>query len=416
MNVIIIGGGVVGVTTAYYLSEAGINVTVLEKREDGGLETSFGNAGFISPSDAFAWASPSTLKFAVKSLVNPELSIRINKKVDPSMWRWSMSFLGQCTHQQWARNSDIKYHLAAYSMKNLNVLRHQTGVDFNASDNGIAYLSRSKQSLQELSQHFNFLQDRGLQLELLNRSALLEKIPVLKDNPGSYAGAVYSPTCKTGDSAKFTRSLANWCEKNGKCKFEWNTSVEIISSKGGRITGIKTSKGDYKADAYVLAAGAYSGILAKQLGIRIPIYPIKGFSITAPIINSELAPDLGFDDVDRMVAVSRLGDKLRMSSSAVFDSFNKNHNPNDFKSVLKLAREVFPGVADYDKAEYWAGLRPMTPSSVPILGATPLQNLYLNAGHGHLGWTLACGTAKLVADSVLRQQPELDMRPFQLKI
>jgi D-amino-acid dehydrogenase len=413
MKVLVIGGGVIGVTTAYFLSQAGMAVTVLESRERGGLEASAGNAGFLSPSDAFAWASPSSLKLAIRSLLNPELGIQYKIGFDPMLWRWSLEFLGQCRRSKWERNSHIKYRLAEYSLHMLNELRRNTKIDFDASDKGIVYASRDTEALKDLKLHFSFLQDRGLKLEYLGRDALLEKLPVLKSSKESYAGAVYSPGCKTGDSAKFSQALAAWCEKNGNCQFEWGTSVERIFKKQNRIEGVWTSKGEFKADAYVLAAGAYSGLLAKQLGIRLPIYPIKGFSITAPIIDEGMAPTMGFDDTQKLVAISRLGDRIRIASSAVFDGFNKNHSPDDFRAILNLAKEVFPNVADYEKAEYWAGLRPMTPSSVPIPGPSSIENLFLNVGHGHLGWTMACGTGKVVADILAGRVPDIDVTSFR---
>lgn len=414
MNVLVIGGGVVGVTTAYYLSQAGLKVTVLDGREHAGLETSAGNAGLLSPSDAFAWASPSALKLAIKSLVNPDMGIRYKLQADPALWRWSAAFLLQCRYSNWKRNSNIKFHLAEYSMRMLEALRENTGIEFDAADNGIFYASRDPGAFDELKRHFSFLEDRGLKLELLGRDALIEKLPALRANKGIYSGAVFSPNCKTGDSAKFSQALATWCEKNTECRFEWGVSVERIIEKNNRVTGVWTSKGEIKADAYVLAAGAYSGLLGKQVGLRIPIYPIKGFSITAPIIDEELAPRAGFDDTQKMVAMSCLGDRLRIASSAVFDGYNKNHTPKDFRAILKLAREVMPGVADYDKAEYWAGLRPMTPSSVPILGASPVKKLFLNVGHGHLGWTMACATGRMVADVVVGDTTEIELKPFIL--
>ena len=416
MNVVVIGGGVVGVTTAYYLSQKGMNVTVLEAQEkDGDFGATAGNAGLLSPSDAFAWASPSALKVAIKSLLNPDLGIQYKLHIDPALWRWTASFLSQCRNSKWAQNTDSKFRLAQYSIDMLAELRLATNIDFDASDQGIAYASRSPGGLEKLSRHFNFLEDRGLILELLDRDALQEKLPLLQANSSTYAGAVFSPHCKTGDSTKFSLELAKWCVNNTKCRFVWGASVEKILQENNKISRVLTSKGEFKADAYVLAAGAHSSILAKQLDIKLPIYPIKGFSITAPLNNTEMKPMSGFDDTDKLVALSIFRDRLRISSSAVFDGFDTSHQQKDFQGILNLAKEILPDAADYSAAKYWAGLRPMTPSSLPIMGSSPIQNLYFNVGHGNLGWTLACGTGKIVADLMAKEKPQVSMSKFLLK-
>ena len=415
MNILVIGGGVVGVATAYYLSQKGLNVTVLEAQErDGDFGATAGNAGLLSPSDAFAWASPSALKVAIKSLLKPQLGIQYKLHMDPTLWRWTASFLSQCRSSQWVENSGSKFQLAQYSIDMLAKLQLETQINFDASHQGIAYASRSPSGLEKLSRHFNFLEDRGLKLELLDRGALHEKLPLLQANSQTYAGAVFSPNCKTGDSAKFSLELARWCIKNTECQFIWGASVEKICQKDNKISSVLTSKGEFKADAYVLAAGAQSGILSTQLNIKLPICPIKGFSITAPLINTKIKPMSGFDDTDRLVALSIFGDRLRMSSSAVFDGFDTNYKQENFQGILDLAKEILPNVADYSAAKYWTGLRPMTPSSLPILGPSPIPNLYLNVGHGNLGWTLACGTGKIVADIIAKKKPQIDMSPFLL--
>ncbi len=414
MNVLVIGGGVIGVTTAYYLSKAGMNVTVIDSREAAGLETSAGNAGFFSPSDAFSWASPSVLKMAIQSLLNPDLGIKYNFRFDPMLWRWSLAFLVQCRRGNWEKNSDVKFRLARYSLEMLHELRNDTGLDFDARDRGIAYACRDASALKALQRHFNFLEDRGLELSLLDRDGLIEKIPALEANRQTYAGAIYSATCKTGDSKKFSQNLAKWCEANSNCKFEWGIRADRIVTDNNKVTGVFTSNGERIADAYVLAAGPQSGRLARHVGIRLPIYPIKGFSITAPIVNADLTPGIGFDDTERLIAMSTLGNRLRIASSAVFGGFDNSHQPKDFKSILKLARELFPDAANYENAEYWSGLRPMTTSSKPIVGASPLPNLFLNVGHGHLGWTMSCATGKIVADVIEGKSPDLETSPFDL--
>jgi D-amino-acid dehydrogenase len=351
---------------------------------------------------------------AIKSLLNPDLGIRYKPRFDPMLWRWSVSFVTQCRHSAWQRNSEAKYRLAEYSLYMLNKLQHDTNFDFDVSNEGIVYACRDSGALEDLKRHFNFLQDRGLTLQHLDREALIEKVPALSANAGVYAGAVYSPDCKTGDSAKFSQALARICENSGKCQLEWGVNVERIVMSRKKISSVWTSRGEFKADAYILAAGPQSSFLSRQVGFRLPIYPIKGFSITAPIINDEMAPGPGFDDTERLVAMSKFENRLRISSSAVFDGFDISHQPKDFYAILKLAREVFPDAADYDKAEYWAGLRPMTPSSKPILGLSPVSNLFLNVGHGHLGWTLSCGAGKVVADIVAGTSPDTETSAFQL--
>ncbi len=416
MKVLVIGGGIVGVTTAYYLAQAGMDVTVLEAQEEhGDFGATAGNAGFLSPSDAFAWASPSALKVAIKSLLNPELGVQYKFHMDPALWAWTASFLSQCRPSKWAKNTDSKYRLADYSIEMLQELRSITKINFDVSDQGISYASRSAGELEKLTKHFSFLQDRGLELEILDRDALHEKLPMLDANSNIYAGAVYSPNCKTGDSTKFTKELAQWCIKHTKCRFVWGASVESILRENNKISGVSTSKGEFKADSYVLAAGAHSSILAKQIGIKLPIYPIKGFSITAPLKDTKTLPMSGFDDTDKLVALSVFRDRLRIVSSAVFDGFDTSHRQRDFHSILKLAKEILPDIANYDEATYWAGLRPMTPTSLPILGTSPIENLYLNVGHGNLGWTMSCGTAKIVADLIAHKTPDIEINPFQMK-
>ena len=416
MKVLVIGGGIVGVTTAYYLAQAGMDVTVLEAQEEhGDFGATAGNAGFLSPSDAFAWASPSALKIAIKSLLNPELGVQYKFHMDPALWGWTASFLSQCRHSKWVQNTDSKYRLADYSIEMLQELRSITNISFDVSDQGISYASRSAGELEKLSKHFSFLQDRGLELEILDRDALHEKLPMLDANSNIYAGAVYSPNCKTGDSTKFTKELAQWCIKHTKCRFVWGASVESILRENNKISGVSTSKGEFKADSYVLAAGAHSSILAKQIGIKLPIYPIKGFSITAPLKDTKTLPMSGFDDTDKLVALSVFRDRLRIVSSAVFDGFDTSHRQRDFQSILNLAKEILPDIADYSAATYWAGLRPMTPTSLPILGPSPIENLYLNVGHGNLGWTMSCGTAKIVADLIANKTPDIEIDPFRMK-
>ena len=254
----------------------------------------------------------------------------------------------------------------------------------------------------------SILQDLGLELQTLDRDGIFAIDPGLKSTGLAIAGGIYSPNCQTGDSHMFARNLANWCAQHRGVDLRWNTEIVGIETKSDRVTKVVTNKGEIFADAFVLAAGAQSALLGDQIGLRLPIYPVKGYSITAPIRNFEAAPTIGVVDEDRLVAMSRLGKRLRVASSAVFDGFNLSHRPSDFAIVLRTAQELFPNGADYDRPEFWAGLRPMTPSSVPILGRARYENLFLNVGHGHVGWTMSCGTGKFVSDCVVGRAPEID--------
>jgi D-amino-acid dehydrogenase len=245
-------------------------------------------------------------------------------------------------------------------------------------------------------------------LETLDRDQILALDPGLKATGDIIAGGLYSPRCQTGDSHRFSVELARWCAENRGVDLRWNTVIERIEADGDRITGVVTDKGTVTADAYVLAAGAESALLGEQIGLKLPIYPVKGYSITAPIRDPEAAPQIGLVDEDRLVAMSRLGDRLRVASSAIFTGYDTSTPPEGFDIVLRTARELFPAGADYEKAERWAGLRPMTPSSVPILGRARYRNFFLNVGHGHVGWTMSCGTAKFVTDCLAGRPTEID--------
>ncbi len=408
MKVAVLGGGVVGVATAYYLAEDGCEIILIDRREAAAIETSYGNAGLYTPSDSYAWASPDALKMAVKSLFRSDLGIKYNIRLDPRLWAWSLRFLFQCTDAAARRNTLLKLRISRYSRERLNQVVADTGIEYDGRQAGVLYFFRGADSLEAGQKHMGILRDHGLELRVLDREAIFAIDPGLEATGTAIAGGVYSPTCETGDSHKFANNLADWCAQHRGTELRWNTVIERIETEGDRVTRVVTDKGEVVADAFVLAAGSESALLGEQVGLHLPIYPVKGFSITAPIRDSAAAPSIGVVDEERLVAMSRLGDRLRVASSAVFDGFGRDHRPKDFDIVLRTARELFPEGADYDQSEFWAGLRPMTPSSVPILGRARHENLFLNVGHGHVGWTMSCGTGKFVADCIAGRTPEID--------
>jgi D-amino-acid dehydrogenase len=408
VKVAVLGGGVVGVATAYYLAREGCGVTVIDRQAKAAMETSYGNAGLYTPSDSYAWASPDALKMAVRSLYRSDLGIKYKFRLDPRLWNWSLKFLFQCTHAAARRNSLLKLRLTSYSRQRLNQLVADTAIDYDGLDGGVLYFFRTEDSLEAGRRHFEVLRDLGLDLQVLDRKSIFAIDPGLRATGEAIAGGVYSGGCQTGDSHKFANNLTEWCARNLGVEFRWGETIERLVTEGDRVTKAVTDRDDVPADAFVLAAGAESAFLAERIGVRLPIYPVKGYSITAPLRNPDAAPRIGVVDEDRLVAMSRLGDRLRVASSAVFTGFDRSHRTKDFETIFRTMKELFPEGADYEAAELWAGLRPMTPTSVPILGRARYDNFFLNVGHGHVGWTMSCGSGKFVADCVAGRPPEID--------
>jgi len=411
MRIAVLGAGAIGVTTAHCLAADGHEVVLVDRRDKAAVETSFGNAGLISPSDAYAWASPDALKMALKSLVRSDLGIKYKLRLDPRLWLWSLKFLTQCTNAAAHRNTLRKVRLLNYSKDCLNQIAAETGVDYDGRRNGILFYFRSADALAAASRHMGLLSDHGVALEIVDRDRLLAIEPVLARQP-EVVGGIYSPDCQTGDSHLFCNRLAAWNATNRGVELRYGVRVDRLVEDGGRITHAITDQGDLRADAFVLAAGAESVFLAEGVGVKLPIYPVKGFSITAPFRDPERGLSMGLVDEDRLVAMSRFGDRVRAASSAVFDGFDYEHRPSDFAPIMRSLQELFGDAVDYDAAIHWAGLRPMTPTSVPILGPSRRANLYLNVGHGHVGWSMCAGSARIVADLIAGRAPEISTEGY----
>jgi D-amino-acid dehydrogenase len=408
MKVVVLGAGVVGVAATYYLAEDGHEVTVIDRNAEAASETSYGNAGLFTPGDSYAWASPAALKMAVKSLYRRDLGIKMTPRLDPRLWAWSWKFLFECTNERARINTLRKLRLTMYSRQCLQGLIERTKVEFHRGNRGVVYFFRSQESLDHGVQHMRLLADNGLSIEVVDRNGLAQAEPALGAAKDKLAGGIFSPMDQTGDSRKFAGNLATWCQKEKNVRFAWNTTITGIEAAGRRIARVLTGKGAVEADAFVLAMGCDSPFLARQIGVKLPIYPVKGYSATVPIRDGDVAPQIGGVDEDKLVAFSRLGDRLRVAATAEFAGYDRRHRPRDFTQLLATVKELFPRGGDYASAEYWAGLRPMTPSSVPILGRAKYDNLYLNVGHGHVGWTMSCGSGKFVADLVVGRKPEID--------
>ncbi|MGI9304314.1 MAG: D-amino acid dehydrogenase [Gammaproteobacteria bacterium] len=414
MKIIVMGSGVIGVTTAYYLARDGHEVKVLDRRNGPAQETSFANAGLVAPGHAYAWASPAAPKILFKSLYRADQSLKLKLRADPRMWSWFRLFLRNCTAEKARVNSVRKLRLCVYSREALHDVVTNTGVAFERRDGGALYLYRNRAAFDAAVAHSAILRDNGIALETLDPAQAAARDPALETAKRKLVGALYSPIDESGDARMFTCALAERCEERLGVKFVFDTKIQRLDASGQNIERIVTDKGDFRADIYVLALGCDSPFLARPLGIRLPIYPVKGYSATLPIGGRNAAPAMGGVDEENLVAYSRLGDRLRLTGTAEFSGYARGHRREDFDSMLSAARDLFPDAADYSRPSYWAGLRPMTPHGAPIIGKTPYRNLHLNTGHGHMGWTMSCGSARIAADIIAGRKPDIDVEGMTL--
>jgi D-amino-acid dehydrogenase len=408
MRIVILGGGVVGVTTAYQLQKDGHEVVVLERNGLTAAGASWGNAGMIAPGHSFVWSSPKAPMILAKSLFLPDQALRFRLSLDPRLYAWSWLFLRECTAEKARRNTLLKHRLAAYSQAVLGRVVAEEGIEYDRATRGILYFHRSQKALDAGVLQMKLLESDGQRIELLDRRGVLALDPSLASGKGEIAGGIYCPTDETGDPAKFTRALAEKVAARGG---EINTGVTIagIEASGDQITRVRTDRGAFVGDVYVLALGADSPLLASRIGLALPIYPIKGYSLTIPVGNHAAPPTIASVDEHNLVAISRFGDRMRVTATAEFAGYDTSHKPDDFAFMKRVTRELYPDGADYDRAEMWAGLRPMTPSNLPLFGTRKFRNLHLNTGHGHIGWTMSHGSARIVADLIAGRTPEIPM-------
>lgn len=411
MKTIVMGGGVIGVATAWYLAEAGHEVTVIDRRDGVARETSFANAGLIAPGHAYAWASPRAPMMLLRSLFASDTALRFRLRADPRMWAWSLRFLANCTAERNRANTTVKVKLCNYSREALIALRKEIGIAYDETAKGALYLYRDKEHLQTGLANMQLLNDHGVGLKELDPDGVATLEPALAHFKGKLAGAIYAPKDESGDAFVFTETLAEMSKARG-VMFQLGTSISGIVASGDRIDGIVTDKGRIAGDCYVLALGSYSPLAARRLSIKLPVYPIKGYSVTIPTDGFGGAPIIGGVDEQYLVAFCRMGDKLRLTATADFAGYDTDYEAKDFAVMLRIARELFPNAGAFDRPSYWACLRPMTPDGPPIIGGTRYKNLWLNTGHGHMGWTMACGSARIVADLIQGRKPDVDIGGF----
>jgi D-amino-acid dehydrogenase len=415
MKTLVLGGGVVGVTTAYFLAKAGHEVTILEDKDALGLEASSGNAGIIAPGHSFAWASPRAPRMLWDSLRGGETAIRLRLGTDVRLYTWGLRFLRECTADRARHNTLIKLRLCQYSQAVMSELVRAEQIEYHAIARGALYLYRDGAELEAGVKKMALLAEHGQKQEILDARGVAQLDPVFEPVQGKIAGAIRDVGDSSGDSRLFVENLARVCREKLGVVVKLGTRVAALRGDADRIDAALTSAGELRADNYVLALGVGAPIVARTVGVDLPVYPAKGYSSTFPLKPGGRAPMVPGVDEKWLVGWSRLGDRLRLTSTAEFAGYDWGWTPRDFNNILKLARDLFPDAADYDRGEYRACLRPMTPDGPPILGLGRHRNLFLNAGHGHMGWTMACGTARIVADLMTGRMPALDLEGLTVR-
>lgn len=407
MKVVILGSGVIGVTSAYYLARAGHEVTVVDRQPQPALETSFANAGEVSPGYSSPWAGPGVPVKAVKWLLMKHGPLVIRPKIDPVMWLWLLKMLRNCTSARYAVNKARMIPIAEYSRDALRSLRSEIGIQYDERSKGTLQLFRYQAQLDGTAEDIAVLKQYGVPFEVLTREGCIAAEPALAGVKEKVAGGLRLPQDETGDCHIFTQALAVQAEKLG-VRFMFNTSINGLIADATRITGVSTGAGTLQADAYVVAFGSWSSRLVAPLGISLPVYPVKGYSITVPIKDASGAPESTVMDESYKVAITRLGDRIRVGGTAEISGYSDKLYAARRATLDHSLTDLFPRGGDLAKATFWSGLRPMTPDGPPVIGATRYANLHLNTGHGTLGWTMACGSGRVLADMLSGKKPEID--------
>lgn len=412
MHIAVLGAGIAGVTTAWQLLKDGHKVTIVDRESEAANFTSFGNAGLIAPGHAYAWASPRAPAMMWRSLWRGDQAIRFKPRLDPRQWSWMRKFLAECTAERATINTQVKARLCIYSQRMLHEVAAETGITYDRVTGGLLYFYRSPTTFKAAVAKCQILRDCGIPIEALDTPAAIAKDPGLSAAREQIAGALYVPGDEGGDCRIFTQKLMEACVRKGAALM-LGATIRNITLANGEVASVETDKGPVVADAYVLCLGVYSPHLAERIGIRLPIYPVKGYSMTIPITDKSVVARLGGVDEDNLFAYCPFGERMRFTATAEIAGYSNAHEPGDFRVMMERARSLFPKGLAYDKATHWAGLRPMTPTAVPIIDRSPYANLFLNAGHGHMGWTMSNGSARIVADLIGQKKLAIEHAGFE---
>ncbi|WP_181880943.1 D-amino acid dehydrogenase [Crenobacter cavernae] len=406
MQVMVLGGGVIGISTAWYLAKAGCEVTVIERQQGPALETSFGNAGQISPGYAAPWAAPGIPMKAAKWLFQKHAPLAI--KPDGSLFQlqWIAKMFANCNPQAYNLNKGRMMRLAEYSRDKIKELRAETGLQYEGRQGGTLQLFRTQAQLDGMGKDIEVLKECGVDFNVLDPDGCARVEPALAKTKHKLTGGLQLPNDETGDCNLFTQRLAEMCKAAG-VKFLFDQRIEKLLDDGKRLTGVVANGVTHTADHYVLALGSYSRDLLKALDIDVPVYPVKGYSLTVPITNATGAPTSTILDETYKIAITRFDDRIRVGGMAELSGYDLSLNPRRRATLEMVVNDLYPEGGDVKAASFWTGLRPMTPDGTPIIGATRLANLSLNTGHGTLGWTMSAGSGKLLADLITGQRTEI---------
>ncbi len=412
MRVIVLGAGVIGTTAAWYLNRAGHEVTVLERNAGAACETSFGNGGQLSVSHAEPWANPAAPYKVLKWLGKEDAPLLFRLRADPAQWSWALKFLIACGAKRSARNMIQLVKLGTYSLACLREIRRETGIQYDQLSKGIMQFYTSREAFDHALKPAEIMRQMGCERRVIDADEVVRIEPAMAFIKPQLAGATYTSADESGDVYRFTTGLAQLAASQA-VRFRYGVRIQRLVLSGGAIVGVEVAgeSGMYEvvqADAYVLALGCSSRRIAREVGVGLDIYPAKGYSATLPILHADKAPSVSLTDDDYKLAFSRLGSRLRIAGTAELNGYNLALNPVRCQSIVRRTLELFPGVSNPELASYWAGLRPSTPGNLPYIGRSRVANLYLNTGHGTLGWTHACGSGRALAQIISGQKPEVD--------
>ncbi len=407
MKIVILGGGVIGVSAAYFLGARGHEVEVIERKDTSARETSFANGGQLSFCHAEPWANPAVFPKIVKWMFKDDAPLVLRPRADMEMIKWGLKFIANCSKSRAQANSVTLLRLGLYSKKKMEWFRQFSGVKFDNLREGILHIYSDEQEFENAIAQAKFQDRFGAPAEIADYNKCVHYEPMLEHAGNPIKGGIYQPLDESGDPFTFTQALAKLCQSEYKAVFHYNTDIKFLDTEGGRINSVVTDKGVFKGDAYIMSLGSYSPLYLRPLGIHVPVYPMKGYSITFPA--NHYTPKMSLTDTEHKIVYSRLGDRLRIAGTAEFSGYNTKIRPERVAPIARAVRALLPK-CEYDKPESeWACLRPSTPDGPPIIGKTKYNNLYMNTGHGTLGWTQAAGSATLITDIIEGRPTEISL-------